>query len=94
MLSRTDAEALIHRLAEVTGAIVLTVPHAEERILKRGITPADVVKVLRDGRVDRGPTRDGWGDARYRVVGRAWDRTIHVVVALHGAERLFVVTVY
>lgn len=91
---RPAAERLIHRLARVPGAVVLELPHAQERMIGRGITSADVIKVLRGGCVDRGPIRDEWGDACYRIVGRAWERTIRVVVALHGDKQVFVVTVY
>ena len=94
MLSQSDAEALIQRLAREQSRVVLELPHAEDRMHKRGITVADVFKVLREGKVDRGPTRDTWGDTRYRLSGRAWERTVRVVVALHGVERVFVVTVY
>ncbi|MDX2142231.1 MAG: DUF4258 domain-containing protein [Rhodospirillaceae bacterium] len=94
MLSRTDAEALIHRLARKPGAVVLELPHAQSRMLARRISTADVFKVMREGRVDRGPVRDEWGDARYRVSGAAWERNVRVVVALHGEDKVFVVTVY
>jgi hypothetical protein len=94
MRPRAEAQTLIHRLARKPGAVVLELPHAEDRMMKRNISVSDVLKVLREGTVDRGPTRDRWGDARYRVSGRAWDRRVRVVVALHGEDRVFVVTVY
>jgi|GEM_PF-4226173 len=94
MLPRADAEALIHRLAGKPGAVIVELPHAQDRMLKRRISVADVFKVLREGKVDKGPVRDEWGDARYRISGRAWERTVRVVVALHEDSKVFVVTVY
>ena len=38
MLSRAEAEVLIHRLARSPGAIVLELPHAQIRMIARGIS--------------------------------------------------------
>ena len=91
--SPRHAEKLVHELAEDTGRVVWE-EHVKTRMAERDITAAQILRTLRRGRVVDGPKKDQYGDWRCKLRKRVAGRRVHVVVAIRGKEKLFVVTTY
>ena len=94
--TRRRIELEIHELSNDTNNLHWS-EHAFERMLERDVSTRQVLSVIRQGKVRRGPDQDQFGDWRVTVRKRsAAGQTVEVALALreggHGSA-LTVVTV-
>jgi hypothetical protein len=60
----------------------------------RGITMPLVSRVMAEGSINQGPSKDDYGDWRCRVRKRVAGKLVRVVVAIHEERILYLVTTY
>jgi len=86
------AEVAIHQLAKA-GKFTIE-PHAKEGMLARGFTQRQVLTAIEEGCVNQGPSLDECNDWRCRIKKRHAGRLVRVVVAIHGMDWLYVISVH
>jgi hypothetical protein len=91
-LSRPAAEELIRRLSQADRFTVE--PHAREWMLIRDFSDRQMSTAMQEGYVTQGPTLDECHDWRCRVKKRVAGRLVHVVVAIHDMDWLYVISVH
>ena len=91
-MPRPVAEALIHRLAE-EGRFILE-PVFQQKMRDRDFSMRQVLETLKSGGVNQGPERDECGDMRCRVRKRVAGRLVRIVLASHGTETLYLISVH
>jgi hypothetical protein len=91
-LPRPIAEELIHRLAR-EGHYVIE-PVCVMKMKDRKFTARQVMTTIEEGHINQGPTRDECGDWRCRMRKRVAGRDVRVVLAIHGMNFLYLISVH
>jgi hypothetical protein len=86
-LSRAEAKALLQKILE-GGTVTYSVPHALDRLRKRGLSTIDCENVLRGGVVEEAEWENGCWRHRVRT------RRITIVVQCLSEEEVLVVTAW
>ena len=93
LMTRSRAQARVRELAQDSSNVILG-KHAKDRMLEREITNTDVLRVLRTGTVDEGPSLTEHNELKVKMVLQIRGAREGGVIAivLHG-DRIFVKTV-
>lgn len=91
-LSRPQAEALIHRLAE-EGKFVIE-PVFKVKARERDFSMKQVLETMKKGSVNQGPEVDECGDIRCRIKKRFAGSLVRVVVGIHDLRLLYLISVH
>lgn len=91
-LTRAHAEELIHELAR--GGQYVIEPVCVTKIRERKFTVRQVMTTIEEGHINQGPMRDECGDWRCRMRKRVAGRDVRVVLAIHGMNFLYLISVH
>ena len=90
---RMDRPSFLRRLRELaaTSGNIFIVRHARQRMVERGYTDEDVVRVLSKGMIDEGPFLNGRGNWQATIYRMHAGQEIRVAAALESG--IVVITV-
>ncbi len=91
-LPRPMAEELIHRLA-CEGKFVCE-PVFTAKLVERQFSTRQMLETIKAGAVNQGPWQDEFGDWRCRIKRRVAGRLVRVVVAIHGMNLLYLISIH
>lgn len=91
-LPRPVALELVRKLAR-DGSFALE-PKARMNVRQRGFTMGQVLATLEEGSINQGPKLDECNDWRCRLRKRHAGRIVHVVVAIHDMNYIYVISVH
>lgn len=91
-MPRPVADELIHRL-EAEGRFILE-PVFQQKMQECDFSMRQVLETLKHGGVNQGPERDECGDIRCRIRKRVAGRLVRILLAIHGTETLYLISVH